>query len=237
MSKTTAIFISIGLTVMVIAASFVLLNVSNGSFTQKDSASTEPALSQTALEPAKSIQTVNQTIADVQSNAMQREENYRQQISTLKQTLADTETANIAQLEQAVTRLSEANSTLTPLEANVKSARTRVTNLQQAIQAEDVRHQAQLEQISAQSLTLENDLQTQLNTLNSQLQLAYDEIATRQALIAAAQTPSNTSGNDSGNADDHNEDHGDDQNDDHDDDHHNDDDDDDDHEGEDENDD
>jgi chromosome segregation ATPase len=200
MKKSVAIFMSASLTGVVVVV-VLMLNFVATSGAQNDtnvlpSVITPSPVAQITLLSQDNEQAITDPVEDaarggaIQAQALentdrQSEMPSRVQVAQLKQTLATAEANYQTQLNQLQTQLQAAEVTLTQLERERQETQERISTLQQAIQTIDANYQAEVNQNIAQIQAEEAQIQAEIEQLNQQLQVAYTEIAARQAAASA----------------------------------------------------
>ncbi len=224
MKRTLTLIIAGSLTA-VVGITVVVLTLS--AITSPTPASAEqpvqsliPSTDQVDVEAMAQAIQLEKRQAELETVFGAREAALQTQIAQAQQALTELDQTGQAQLTRLQAQLSDLQAQIEQSTASIQSTQNHAGELQQAIQTDAAAYENELASVQADMTQLEQQFQQQIEVATAQLLMAYNEIAARQALVAAAVQSGDSGGggdrHEDRDDDDHDDDH-DDRDDDHDD--------------------
>lgn len=203
MKRNTSLIASSFLTVLIVIV-IMTINLMGGALAQDGGAeATSPvALPATPLPPTAATATAQDgALQAYQQQATEVEKQYQTQIDGLTQTLEKLDSDYGTQLQALQDQLAVAETKNAELDEQIATAQATVDELQATLITMDETFQTELATLTTTAQQEEASLRAQVESLYTDLQIAYNEISNRQAAAAAAAVasytppPSNSGGN------------------------------------------
>ncbi len=205
MKRNTSLIASGFLTVLIVIV-IMTVNLMGGALAQGGgSEATSPvAPPATPLPPAEvtaTATTQDGALQAYQQQATEVEKQYQTQIDGLTKTLEKLDSDYGTQLQSLQDQLAVAETKNAELDEQIATAQATVDELQATLTTMDETFQTELATLTTTAQQEEASLRAQVESLYTDLQMAYNEISNRQAAAAAAAVasynppPSNSGGN------------------------------------------
>lgn len=167
---------------------------------------------------AQAIQYQNQQ-TETQAMIQEREAALQAQIEQSQQAITELDNSSQAQLAKMRAEIVDLKAQIDQKTANIQAAQAHLNELQQAIQNDDGVYQDQLAALQTNMTQAESQIKQEMEAAYAQLQMAYNEIAQRQAAAASVSDGGGGGGDSHEGHDDRGDGHEDDHGDGHEDDH------------------
>lgn len=179
MKRNVALIFAGGLTVIVATAIVIGMLSVLVTPTAADQAQPEPVVENVPALPSQPVDF--EAAQQVEATIQAREGALQEQISQRQAALAELDQTAQAQINQLQAQLIDLQSQIDQTTANLPTLQANAAALQQAIQQDEVTFQAEMSRLA----DTEQQLRGQLEAGQAQLNLAYNELAQRQAAAAA----------------------------------------------------